>query len=55
MAQDVLNALRETEEGRNAEIIGRATKELEYVVMETRYGGKRVVEKPIGDPVPRIC
>ncbi len=55
MAQDVLNALKETEEGRNAEIIGRATKELEYVVMETKYGGKRVVEKPIGDPVPRIC
>ncbi len=55
MAQDVLNALKETEEGKDAAIIGKATKNLEYVVMETKYGGKRVVEKPIGDPVPRIC
>jgi hydrogenase maturation factor len=24
-------------------------------MMETHTGGKRVVEPPVGDPVPRIC
>ncbi len=55
MAEEVLGALRSTKEGRYAEIIGRATKEFEYVVMETSVGGRRIVEPPIGDPVPRIC
>ncbi len=53
--EEVLEVLRSTKEGRDAEIIGRATKEFEYVVMETSVGGRRIVEPPIGDPVPRIC
>lgn len=26
-----------------------------WIVMETLVGGKRIIEQPIGDPVPRIC
>lgn len=55
MADDVLKALRKTKEGKDSEIIGKVKKDLEYVILETRVGGKRIMEKPIGDPVPRIC
>ena len=54
-AEDLLDALRRTEQGKDAAIIGSATNELKGVVMKTRVGGKRIVETPIGDPVPRIC
>ena len=54
-AEDVLDALRGTEKGKDAEIIGSVTKEIKGVVMKTRVGGRRIVEPPIGDPVPRIC
>ncbi len=55
MAEEVLNELRSTPEGKDAAIIGRVTKETKYVVMKTLVGGRRIVERPIGDPVPRIC
>ena len=54
-AEDVLDALRGTEKGKDAEIIGSVTKEIKGVVMKTRVGGRRIMEPPIGDPVPRIC
>ncbi len=54
-AKAVLKALRATPEGKRAAIIGEATKKLSGVVLETHTGGRRVVEPPVGDPVPRIC
>ena len=54
-AEDVLEALRQTEEGKNAQIIGEATKEFDVVAMQTVVGGKRILTPPVGDPVPRIC
>lgn len=54
-AEEVLEELRSTDEGREAEIIGEATEEFDLVVMETMVGGKRIIATPIGDPVPRIC
>ncbi|MBN1454657.1 MAG: hydrogenase expression/formation protein HypE [Methanomicrobia archaeon] len=54
-ADAVLAALRATKQGRDAAIIGTATDDLKGVVMKTRVGGMRIVETPIGDPVPRIC
>jgi hydrogenase expression/formation protein HypE len=54
-AEEVLDALRRTKEGKDAEIIGVATKKIKGVAMETLVGGKRIVETPVGDPVPRIC
>ena len=55
MADEVLREIRKSKEGRNAEIIGWVDKELRMVVMETVVGGSRVVETPVGDPIPRIC
>ncbi|MBC7130288.1 hydrogenase expression/formation protein HypE, partial [Candidatus Bathyarchaeota archaeon] len=54
-AEEVLQILRETEEGKDAEIIGEATDDFIGVAMQTIVGGKRIISRPIGDPVPRIC
>ena len=54
-AEEILAALKETEEGENAQIIGEATKEFSQVVLKTTVGGKRILAPPIGDPIPRIC
>ena len=54
-AEEVLEAIRETRHGREAEIIGEVVGEHDFVVMETIIGGLRVIPPPIGDPVPRIC
>jgi hydrogenase expression/formation protein HypE len=54
-AQEVLDFLQHTEEGKNAQIIGEATTEFKGVAMHTQVGGKRIIARPIGDPVPRIC
>jgi hydrogenase expression/formation protein HypE len=52
---EVLAALRKTDYGREAEIIGCATDEFDLVAVETSVGGRRILAKPLGDPVPRIC
>jgi len=54
-AEDILAALKETREGKDAQIIGEATEDFSEVVLETLVGGKRILAPPIGDPIPRIC
>lgn len=54
-AEEVLATLKATKEGKNAEMIGEATKEFSQVAMQTVVGGKRIIATPIGDPIPRIC
>jgi hydrogenase expression/formation protein HypE len=54
-AEEVLSALRDTKDGKNAQIIGEATCDFSEVVLETVVGGKRIIAPPVGDPVPRIC
>jgi len=55
LADDVLKALKKIEEGKEAKIIGEASKDYRGVAMRTSVGGLRIVEPPVGDPVPRIC
>lgn len=50
----VLDVLRRHPLGRDAAVIGQVTTGA-HVIMETRVGGERFVEPPIGDPVPRVC
>ncbi|MEM0285639.1 MAG: hydrogenase expression/formation protein HypE [Candidatus Methanomethyliaceae archaeon] len=55
-AEEVLEEIRTTKEGRNAKIIGCVKKERPgFVIMETVVGGKRVINPPLGEPTPRIC
>lgn len=52
-AEDILDELKKEDD--DAMIIGHATKDIEGVVLNTVIGGKRILEPPIGDPIPRIC
>lgn len=55
-AEDVLVAMRGHPDGADCVAIGRITDEpAGTVVMETRFGGKRVVDMLVGEQLPRIC
>jgi hydrogenase expression/formation protein HypE len=54
-ADAVLEALRAFDEGKDAAIVGEATSDVKGVVLETLVGGKRIIDMPVGDPIPRIC
>jgi hydrogenase expression/formation protein HypE len=54
-ADEVLAFLKQTSEGKNAQIIGEVTDAFKGVAMQTVVGGKRIIARPVGDPVPRIC
>jgi hydrogenase expression/formation protein HypE len=55
-ANRVIEILKEFEYGREACIIGEITNKYgERVFMETITGGSRVIDMPVGDPLPRIC
>jgi len=54
-AEKLLEVLKTTQEGKDAEIIGETTTDFKGVSMQTIVGGKRISARPVGDPVPRIC
>ncbi len=54
-AEHILDGLHETKDGIDAAIIGEATENVNGVVLKTSVGGRRILERPIGDLVPRIC
>ncbi len=54
-ADEVLAFLKQTSEAKDAEIIGEVTGSFKGVAMQTVVGGKRIIARPVGDPVPRIC
>jgi hydrogenase expression/formation protein HypE len=54
-AREAVEFLRKTSEGKDAQIIGETTFAFKGVAMQTLVGGKRIIAKPVGDPVPRIC
>lgn len=55
-AEAVLEALKRHPQGRNAALIGEATGDYPgKVILVTEVGGRRFLENPLGDPVPRIC
>lgn len=55
-AETALAAMRATEAGREACIIGEAIeKRVVPVVMATAFGGERIVDMLVGEQLPRIC
>ena len=55
-ADIALNALHQTEGGEDAFTIGEVRAEPpSAVLVRTRYGGSRIVDMLVGDPLPRIC
>jgi hydrogenase expression/formation protein HypE len=56
LADAALAALRATEGGEEAAIIGAVRDEpAGMVLMNTQFGGTRMIDMLIGDPLPRIC
>ena len=55
-ADAALNALNQTEGGEDAHIIGDVQPEPACAMLvTTKYGGSRIVDMLVGDPLPRIC
>lgn len=55
-ASAALEALRSVAGGEDASIIGEVAEEpARMVLMHTQFGGTRMVDMLIGDPLPRIC
>ncbi len=55
-AEAALDAMRRTPAGRNAVVIGKAQdRGAMPVVMNTSFGGTRVVDMLVGEQLPRIC
>jgi hydrogenase expression/formation protein HypE len=55
-ADEALAALRAHPQGAQAAIIGRITTEPPGIVqLRTAFGGTRIVDLLVGDPLPRIC
>ncbi|MDI9623813.1 MAG: hydrogenase expression/formation protein HypE [Methanothermobacter sp.] len=54
LADKILKAIRKTRYGTEAQIIGEVTED-KHVILETSLGGRRIIEAPIADPVPRVC
>ncbi len=52
----LVSGLRKLPEGKDAAVIGHASKEKPgKVFMKTRVGGTRMLAMPLGEPVPRVC
>jgi len=55
-ANAALEALRQTPGGQEAQILGEVRDQPSATVLVTAsYGGSRVVDMLVGDPLPRIC
>jgi hydrogenase expression/formation protein HypE len=54
--EGALQALQAVEGGEQASVIGEIREEpARMVLMHTRFGGTRMIDMLIGDPLPRIC
>ncbi|MGV9173396.1 MAG: hydrogenase expression/formation protein HypE [Promethearchaeia archaeon] len=52
----ILEKIKQTESGKDARIIGTVIGENKgHVLLETTVGGKRFIDVPLGEPIPRIC
>ena len=55
-AERVLAAMRETDAGRDAAVIGKVSAETPgRLVLQTAFGGRRILQKLTGAQLPRIC
>jgi hydrogenase expression/formation protein HypE len=55
-SENILNAVRKTKYGNRAELIGEVKKERGgMVLLRTVVGGTRILRKPLGEPIPRVC
>ncbi len=55
-ADGVLEAVKKTKYGKGAAIIGEVRRSRPgLVLLRTLVGGTRILRKPLGEPIPRVC
>ncbi|MFX1374664.1 MAG: hydrogenase expression/formation protein HypE [Promethearchaeota archaeon] len=55
-SESILEKIRSTQIGKDAEIIGEVKSENpKRVLLRTIIGGTRFIDMPLGEPIPRIC
>jgi hydrogenase expression/formation protein HypE len=55
-ADAAINALNLAPGGEDARVIGEVREQpTGAVLISTRYGGSRIIDMLVGDPLPRIC
>lgn len=54
-ADKALGVWQQLPQGQDAAIIGSIDRNLAHVVLETEFGGERILEELEDDPLPRIC
>ncbi len=54
-SNDILKVLKKHKTTQDATIIGKAQKGTPRVLMRTEIGGKKILQVPYGEPVPRVC
>ncbi len=51
----ILSALQNYETTKDAQVVGKASEGKPRVVMKTQIGGRKLIQVPYGEPVPRVC
>ena len=55
-AERILESLRSTKYGKDAAIVGEVREDHPgMVLLSTLVGGTRILRKPLGEPIPRVC
>lgn len=55
-ADEILEAVKSTKYGKDAAIIGEVREDRKgKVLLRTVVGGTRILRKPMGEPIPRVC
>jgi hydrogenase expression/formation protein HypE len=52
---DILSALQKHTVARDARVVGKIRKGKSRVLLKTSIGGRKVIQVPYGEPVPRVC
>lgn len=55
VTSDILQVLSEHKTTRDACVIGKAHRGVGRVLLKTAIGGRKVLQVPYGEPVPRVC
>lgn len=53
--EEIVRAMRKHPLGKKAEIIGKVTEDKGRVFLRSLSGGRRIVDMPVADQLPRIC
>ena len=53
--EDLLVALAQHKTTKEAQVVGKVAKGKARVVMKTTIGGRKIIQVPYGEPIPRVC